>query len=56
LLQITIMFSYWTSCVLTLPCNISQWCTWHVANYIICSTERDQQSRWSVAYPASCMC
>jgi len=25
LLQITILFSYWTSCELTLPCNISQW-------------------------------
>jgi len=40
-LQITIIFSYWTSCVLTLPCNIWQ----------SCSTERDQQSHQSEAKP-----
>jgi len=25
-------------------------------HYVICSTERDRQSRWSVAYPAACIC
>jgi len=25
-------------------------------HYVICFTERDRQSRWSVAYPAACMC
>jgi len=27
-----------------------------VSHYVICFTERDRQSRWSVAYPAACMC
>jgi len=31
LLQITIIFSYWTFCVLNLPCNILQWHKWRVA-------------------------
>jgi len=25
-------------------------------HYVICSTEHDRQSRWSLAYPAVCMC
>jgi len=25
-------------------------------HYVICSTELDRQSPWSVAYPAACMC
>jgi len=25
-------------------------------HYIVCSTELDRQSPWSVAYPAACMC
>jgi len=31
LLQITIIFSYWTFCKLTLFCYISQWREWRVA-------------------------
>ena len=31
LLQITILFYYWTSYELTLPCNISQWRKWRIA-------------------------
>jgi len=52
LVQITIIFYYWTSCELTLPCNISQWRKWLDA---ICSTERDRQSRWSVARLPGCV-
>jgi len=56
LLQITILFSYWTSCEFTLPCICHQWRKWRRHYVIICSTERDRQSRWSVAYPIACMC
>jgi len=56
LLLITIIFSYWTSCEFTLPCNISQWHKWRVAITSSVPQSVIWQSRCSAAYPAACMC